>query len=160
MSVKNKVLYGDIHRSGTKLFDTNWLTAQPVLMANSFNKYNTIYAHCPHCGEIERHMFLFTERTKDSRGWCGACHTYSLIDDWRPLGDSPKWIVQLLDGTELSVVRTNNGHGRLSHGWFDENKQEVAELDSGLSSAEREGFMKLAEAMATERNRQEGLSGE
>ena len=115
------------------------------------------HCHCPLCGELERHFFDMDEPPK-KHIYCGNCDKFFETKDAVRPSESPRWI-PLVKHDEISVVRENNYHGRISHGWFGKDKILVAETASrgfkGRSPC-YDQIVRLAEELATELNSKDG----
>jgi hypothetical protein len=73
------------------------------------------------------------------------------------------WNVQVFGnhtGGEISVIRSDNDHGKLSYGWFGDNKILIGGTRHGFGALNERVWQKLlqvASEIATELNEAEGM---
>lgn len=82
------------------------------------------HCHCPWCGDLGRHFLDFDKPPVDTI-YCGNCGRYFRAEDAVRPSTSSSWMA-LVRNDEISIVRENNYHGRISHGWFGPDKVLVA----------------------------------
>jgi hypothetical protein len=115
------------------------------------------YAHCPACGKINRLFSETKEFDKSIRRLCDSCGNRSVIDEWFAPVMKKTWIIQVLgkySDCEISIVRMNNLHGRLSHGWESEDKIILGKSNEHTHYILREAACKLAYEKNTQENNQ------
>lgn len=116
------------------------------------------YLHCPKCGVLDRvfEVERITVEGIDIPTYCGKCKAYSPLSRWIQPQEGREWIAVRL-GREISVVRRSHLHGRISCGWFNEDKILIASVGdyNGKVSPVSDAILELAKNEADRMNREE-----
>lgn len=116
--------------------------------------YQQNYLHCPNCGKLDRQ---FGELVEGKLFFCQECHTPSSRKLWITPMEGRDWLAQNISG-EISIVRRDNLHGRISMGWFGDDKILILKTNDDTDEGIIDVALSAARRAADKRNKEESNS--